>query len=307
MSTLTSVHEPLALNAGWVEFATESCGPCEFLVLQRRRRFSVFVLRRANSEWVLKLARTAAGDDDIRAEFGSLDRVSKMRALPADALPRPVKLGTINGRAACVLTAVQGEKLLLWTAATDTLLASIAQRFRTVASATRRMVPAISSSTRSVLERAAGVPHSAVMPLPVQAMFDTVCETWARQPERSAVLTHGDCTGSNILFGPSGPAFIDWTGCVEEGFEHFDALWLSWYLLTKQDGFPPERIVEQVLHPDTRNAVGRFLIHTWVDEDAINRKRAVLTMVAVLAARYVQAGHHDRTRPLIEAASKLHI
>jgi Ser/Thr protein kinase RdoA (MazF antagonist) len=253
----------------------------------------------------MKLARTEADDGDIRAEFDALRGVSQLGALPNGTLPHPVMLGAIQGRAACVLTAVPGEKSLLWTAATDSLLTSVAERLHAIAAVTRRAVSAASGPTRTVLERAAGTSASGVLSAHLETAFNAVCEMWDGHRERPAVLMHGDCTGSNILFGPAGPGFIDWTGCVEDGFEHVDALWLSWYLLTKHHNLPPEHVVGQLLRPDSRSAVGRFLVQIWADEDAMNRKRAVLTMLTVLAARYVRAGHHERALPVFSAASQL--
>jgi hypothetical protein len=110
---------------------------------------------------------------------------------------------------------------------------------------------------------------------------------------------------ANVLFAGERTALIDWSNASYEGFEHFDALWLSWNLLTKRFGHDVASAARRLLDPDPNGAVEQCLLREYATATRESRVAVLSALLAVLGARYARERRADRVADLLTAATSL--
>jgi hypothetical protein len=277
---------------------------CDLVVLQRRRRFSLLLWRTATFGYVLKIARTAADDLMVTSEFEAVGRLARDTALSPDTYPLPVAIGAIGERAASLITEMPGDKRLLWEPLSESIVAPVARTLEELADAMPHTVTANPEHTRALIAQLAGAPPESLPPA-VRDLVVAASVAMNDSPLRPAVLAHGDCTGANVLFGPGRAGLIDWSMAAEHGFEHLDALWLGWHLLTKRLGVAPAEVMQLFVEPGALPAPLRRLLSRFMSSDRPRRERLTLLLLAMLATRHAAEGHSDMAETLSALAFPL--
>ncbi|MDQ3069607.1 MAG: aminoglycoside phosphotransferase family protein [Acidobacteriota bacterium] len=256
----------------------------------RRHSFSLLWFDTSIGRLILKVSRDEAADRVLQAEY---DVLTSLPAWPGVQVPKAKASGSVNGRIATVMTAVEGTKLVLARQTSAEALIAVARACDQMASTASEATVDPVEIKRAIL--AAGNADAALADdAGVADLIAAAVRAHQGAGRRlRAAWTHNDFSGANVFARDVGVGVIDWALASRDGFAGLDRLMLAWHLWIKRDGVAPADAARRVTTRSLEGA-GQWLMPDATTMPDADLRAAAVTMFAILGTRALVEGQRAR-------------